>query len=163
MALGRNRTELTPGLSSKLVAACGKFPTFDAICRACWVEPYRVREWLKLGQLPHAEDLYADFSTRFLSEDATYQERLSGEALDPYRKSPKVVLDLLELRQSFSTMAEPDPKDVAEDWINACDHELVEMVRKSPMLPMLLDETTIANPEVVAKLGELGWAPLAKT
>jgi hypothetical protein len=157
-----NRTELTAELAGELIQACGECPDLETIARICLVEPARLRGWLTEGQSPGCPPLLADFSAQFLQAEARVKRTLFLAALRAAKKKDaRALIAMLEQRQAtqISQAVTPSAEELAQRWIDARDPALIDFLRDAEVLPLLLDEVTVANADVRARLIALGWTP----
>jgi hypothetical protein len=157
-----NRTELTPDLAEALIVRCGLCPDLETIARAELVEPERLKGWLREGQSPGASAMLADFSARFLQADAEVKQALFLGAMKAAKgRDSRSIIAMLDQRREalISETVTPSAEELAQRWIDARDPALIDFLREAEVLPTLLDEVTVAQDDVRARLIALGWSP----
>lgn len=77
------------------------------------------------------------------------------------KKDARAIIAMLEQRQAtlISQSVTPSAEELAQRWIDARDPALIDFLREAEVLPLLLDETSVANADVRARLIALGWKP----
>jgi hypothetical protein len=79
------------------------------------------------------------------------------------RDSRSIIAMLDQRREALiSETVTPSAEELAQRWIDARDPALIDFLREAEVLPTLLDEVTVAQEDVRARLIALGWTPPAE-
>lgn len=142
------KSDLTPELGERLIAACPKFLHHNQVALSCGVAPSTLQSWLVRG-LTSAEEPYATFAEQYYAADMAYCERETANLFD--EDSEPV---MLRLRWEWHAARWP----ATETEASILPLSETKATKRRSMLDSLRNPT----PELASIIAEAGLAPIVR-